>query len=60
MPAIDLFDDAIGIGGPDEGFGFAVVLAKVAIDRGLQIRPASGRCRAASARVRVAKKLSTA
>jgi hypothetical protein len=27
MPTIDRFDDAVGIGGPDEGFGFAVVLA---------------------------------
>ena len=26
-----------GIGGPDEGFGFAVVLAEVTVDRGLQI-----------------------
>ena len=33
----DLFDNAIGIGGPDEGIGFAVVLAKVAVDRRLQV-----------------------
>ena len=32
MSTIDLFDDAIGVGGPDEGFGFAVVLAEIAID----------------------------
>jgi hypothetical protein len=37
VPTIDLFDNAIGIGGPDEGFGFAVVLAKVAVDRRLQV-----------------------
>jgi hypothetical protein len=34
---IDFFDDAIGVGGPDEGSGFAVVLAEIAIDRRLQI-----------------------
>ena len=37
MPTIDFFDNAIGIGGPDKGFGFSVVLAKVAIDRRLQV-----------------------
>ena len=37
MPAIDLLDDAVGIGGPDKGFGFAVVFAEVAVDRGLQV-----------------------
>ena len=37
MPAIDLLDDAVGIGGPDEGFRFSVVLAEVAVDRGLQV-----------------------
>ena len=37
MPAVDLFDNAIGIGGPDKGFGFAVVLAEIAVDRGLQV-----------------------
>ena len=37
MPSIDLLDDAVGIGSPDEGFGFAVVFAEVAVDRGLQI-----------------------
>ena len=37
MPSIDLLDDAVGIGGPDEGFGFAVVFAEVAVDRGLQV-----------------------
>jgi hypothetical protein len=30
VPSIDLFDDAIGISGPDEGLGFAVVPAEVA------------------------------
>src|ERR1700756_2614352 len=37
MPAIDLFDDAVGNGGPDEGCGFAVVFAEVSVDRGLQV-----------------------
>ena len=37
MPAVDLFDDAVGIGGPDERFGFAVVLAEIAVDRRLQV-----------------------
>ena len=37
MPAVDLFDNAIGIGGPDERFGFSVVLAEIAVDRGLQV-----------------------
>jgi hypothetical protein len=30
VPSIDLFDDAIGISGPDEGLEFAVVPAEVA------------------------------
>ena len=34
---INLFDNAIGIGGPDKGFGFAVMLAEVAVDRRLQV-----------------------
>ena len=37
MPTIDLLDDVVGIGGPNKGFGFAVVLAEIAVDRGLQI-----------------------
>ena len=37
MPTIDLLDDAVGIGGPNKGFGFAVVLAEIAVDRGLQV-----------------------
>ena len=37
MPSIDLLDDVVGIGGPDEGFGFLVVLTEVAVDRGLQV-----------------------
>ena len=37
MPKIDLFDDAVGIGGPNKEFGFAVVLAEISVDRGLQV-----------------------
>ena len=37
MPTIDLLDDVVGIGGPNKGFGFAVVLAEIAVDRGLQV-----------------------
>ena len=37
MPTVDLFDDAIGVGGPDEWSGFAVVLAEIAVDRSLQV-----------------------
>ena len=37
MPSIDILDDVVGIGGPDEGFGFAVVLAEVSVDRGLEV-----------------------
>ena len=37
MPTIDLLDDAVGIGGPNKGFEFAVVLAEIAVDRGLQV-----------------------
>jgi hypothetical protein len=37
IPSIDLLDDVVGVGGPDEGLGFAVVLAEVAVDRRLQV-----------------------
>src|SRR6516162_277040 len=37
MPSVQFLDDTVGIGGPDEGFGFAVVLAEIAVDRGLQV-----------------------
>jgi hypothetical protein len=37
MPSACFLDDAIGIGGPDEGLGFAVVLAEIAVDRRLQV-----------------------
>src|SRR6188472_3056749 len=34
---MDLRDDAIGIGGPDEGFGRPVVLVEIAVDGGLEV-----------------------
>ena len=37
MPSVQFLDDTVGIGGPEEGFGFAVVLAEIAVDRGLQV-----------------------
>ena len=37
VPTIDLFDDAVGIGGPEERLGFAVVLAEVSVDGGLEV-----------------------
>jgi hypothetical protein len=37
IPSVYLLDDAVGISGPDERFGFAVVLAEVAVDCGLQV-----------------------
>ena len=35
--AAQLCDDAVRIGGSDERCGFAVVLAEVAVDRGLEV-----------------------
>lgn len=37
MPSGDLGDDAVGVGGPDEGFGLGVVLGEVAVDGGLEV-----------------------
>jgi hypothetical protein len=37
MPSGDLGDDAVWVGGPDEGLGPAVVFGEVAIDRGLEV-----------------------
>ena len=37
MPSIEFLNDMVGISGPNKGFGFAVVLAEVAVDRGLQV-----------------------
>ena len=36
VPAPDLLDDGVGVGGPDEGLG-PVVLGEVAVDRGLEV-----------------------
>jgi hypothetical protein len=37
ITSVHLLDNAIGIGGPDKGLGFAVVLAEVPVDRGLEV-----------------------
>jgi len=34
---IDVFDDAVGTGGPDERLGFALVFAGLPVDRGLRV-----------------------
>ena len=41
MPASDGGDDFVGIGGPDEWFGFLVVLGEEAIDGGLEVDDAA-------------------
>ncbi len=37
MPSLDGGDDAVGVGGPDEGFGVMVGLGDEAVDGGLQV-----------------------
>src|ERR671925_937988 len=37
VPASDLLDDAVRVGGPDERFGSAIVLLQVAVDGGLEV-----------------------
>ena len=37
IPAIDLFDNAVRVGSPEERVGFAIVFVEIAVDRGLQI-----------------------
>src|SRR6188472_1103819 len=37
MPADDLLDDAVGIGGPKEGLGPLIVLVEIAVDGGLEV-----------------------
>ena len=37
IPTIALFYDAVGLGGPDEGLGFALVLTEVPVYRSLQV-----------------------
>ena len=60
MPAVDLFDNAIGICGPDKRFGFAVVLAEIAVDRGLEVDQRAEDTALQAPAVSVAKKPSTA
>jgi hypothetical protein len=37
FPAADFFDDGIGVGGPDEGFGIGIGFLQEAVDGGLEI-----------------------
>ena len=37
MPSFDGSDDAVGVGGPDEGLRFCVVFVDEAIDDGLEV-----------------------
>jgi hypothetical protein len=37
MPASDAFEDAVGVGGPDERLGVMVVRLDEAVDRSLQV-----------------------
>ena len=37
FPAADLFDDGIGVGGPDEGFGIGIGFSREAVDSGLEV-----------------------
>jgi hypothetical protein len=39
MPAINVLDDAVCVGGSDKGSGFAVVLAALAVDSGFEWTP---------------------
>jgi hypothetical protein len=57
---VHLLDDVVGIGGPDKGFGFVVVLEVVRVDRDLEVdeRVEDAACR--RGRLSEAKKVSTA
>jgi len=37
FPAADFFDDGIGVGGPEEGFGIGIGFLQKAVDGGLEI-----------------------
>ena len=37
FPAADFFDDGIGVGGPEEGFGIGIGFLQEAVDGGLEI-----------------------
>ena len=37
IPSVYILDNPVRISGPVEGFGFAVVLPEIAVDRGLQV-----------------------
>jgi hypothetical protein len=50
MPSIDLGDDAVGVGGPDEGRGPLIVPGKIAVDGDLDLGRASAVARMIFAR----------
>jgi hypothetical protein len=37
VPTVDLCDDTVGVGGPDERLGALVVLGEIAVDGGLEV-----------------------
>ena len=37
FPAADLFDDGIGVGGPDEGLGICIGFSQEAVDGSLEV-----------------------
>ena len=37
LATANLFDDCVGVGGPDKGFGIVVGLAQKAVDGGLEV-----------------------
>ena len=60
FPAADFFDDGIGVGGPEEGFGIGIGFLQEAVDGGLEIGDALETARLSRRRVSLAKKPSTA
>ena len=40
FPAADLFDDGLGVGGPDKGFGIGIGFSQEAVDGGLEVSDA--------------------
>jgi hypothetical protein len=60
VPSVNLGDDVVGIGGPDERLGAVVALVEVAVDRGLEVDQEWKVPRCRRRRVSVAKKVSTA
>ena len=57
-PTVELAEDDVGIGGPDEGFGLRIVVLDEAVDGGLEVERNTPRLN--RRRVRRKKKVSTA